>query len=322
MQDKLNHHFLPKFYLKGFASQSDPSHIWEYHRGRAWVPGRTNRDKYNPVFIPLRKAGAAIGEYAFTRPDGTLDFNSYEDALEQLEKPANTVFDKIRNLKMIDSSEREIFAAYMATMTRRVPARKELVKNQFPLVLEDEWRRITDELENSILQVDPSDQDRIDALTARLATCRQIIDEYRRSGMPREMELKTIVESTMPRVQQAMLAMSWQFLVAAEDYRFVTSDNPVHTFRGGVGFSKPYSELTFPVSARVALLGSYRKVQEGYVNVKPQLLKEINRRVIANASVYVYSSSKERWILTVMSKKFHRFSLSYPAPELSGSLQV
>jgi hypothetical protein len=322
MQDKLNQHFLPRFYLKGFASESDTSHIWEYQRGRAYVPGKNNRDKYNPVFVSLRKAGAAIGEYAYPRPDGTVDFNSYEDALEQLEKPANTVFDKIRNLESIDSSDRDIFAAYMATMTRRVPARKELLKTQFPLVLEEEWLRITGDLENAISQVDPADQGRIDELTTRLDACRLIIDEYRRSGMPREMELKTIVESTMPRVQKAMMSMSWQFLVAPEDYRFVTSDNPVHTFKGGVGFSKPYSELTFPVSARVALLGTYRKVQEGYVNVRPQILKEINRRVIANASMYVYSPSKERWILTVMGKRFHRFNLIYAAPELSGSLQV
>ena len=169
MQDKLNQHFLPRFYLKGFASESDTSHIWEYQRGRAYVPGKNNRDKYNPVFISLRKAGAAIGEYAYPWPDGTVDFNSYEDALEQLEKPANTVFDKIRNLERIDSSDRDIFAAYMATMTRRVPARKELLKTQFPLVLEDEWLRITGDLENAISQVDPSDQGRIDALTTWIA---------------------------------------------------------------------------------------------------------------------------------------------------------
>jgi hypothetical protein len=57
MQDKLNHHFLPRFYLKGFADESDTSHIWEYQRGRAYVPGRNNRDKYNPVFIsPLKRS--------------------------------------------------------------------------------------------------------------------------------------------------------------------------------------------------------------------------------------------------------------------------
>src|SRR6185503_16996699 len=260
MQDKLNHHFLPRFYLKGFASETDISHIWEYQRGRAYVPGKSNRDKYNPVLISLRKAGAAFGEYAYPRPDGTIDFNTYEDALEQLEKPANSVFDKIRNLQSIDDSDREVFAAYMVTMTRRVPARKELVKEQFPLVLEKQWQRITDEIESAISQADPLDTGRIALLTARLDASRQIIETYRQNGMPREMELKTIVDSAMHSVLDAMMSMRWQFLIAPEGHRFVTGDNPVHTFKRGIGFSKPYSELTFPVSSRVALLGTYRNV--------------------------------------------------------------
>jgi hypothetical protein len=43
--DKFNHHFLPRFYLKGFASGTDVSHIWEYQRGRGYVPGLYKRSK-------------------------------------------------------------------------------------------------------------------------------------------------------------------------------------------------------------------------------------------------------------------------------------
>lgn len=322
MQDKLNHHFLPRLYLKGFASETDTSHIWEYQRGHPYVPGTNKRDKYNPVLLSLRKAGAALGEYACPRPDGTIDFNTYEDALEQLEKPANSVFDKIRNLQPIDDSDRGVFAAYMVIMTRRVPSRKELVKEQFPLVLEQQWQRITEEIESAISQTDSSDTGRITLLTARLDACRQIIETYRQNGMPREMELKTIVESAAHRVLEAMLSMRWQFFIAPDRHRFLTGDNPVHTFKGGVGFSKPYSELTFPVSSRVVLLGTYRKVRQDYVPATVQFLKEINRRVIATATNYAYSSRNERWVVTVMGKHFHRFNLTYPAPEVSDPVKV
>jgi hypothetical protein len=322
MQDKLNHHFLPRFYLKGFASETDISHIWEYQRGRPYLPGRNNRDKYNPVFISLRKAGAALGEYAFPRTDGTIDFNTYEDALEQLEKPSDRVFDRIRNLQPIGEPDREVFAAYMVTMNKRVPARKELVKEQFPLVLEQQWERITGEIESTIAQVAPKDTTRITLLKARLDACQQIIETYRQNGMPREMELKTMVRSATNRVLEAMLSMRWQFIVAPSGHRFVTSDNPVHTFKGGVGFSKPYSELTFPVSSRVVLVGTYRKVPQGYFPAPIQLLKEINRRIIASATRFAYSSRNEKWVVTVMGKDLHRFNLTYPAPELSGPVKV
>src|SRR5258708_3524036 len=124
MNDKYNHHFLPRLYLKGFACEDDLSHVWEYRRLRDYSPGSNNRQKYNPVRISLAKAGAALGEYAYIRPDGTTDFNSYENALEKLEKPADVVFNKIRNFQALTESDREIFAQYMALMTRRVPARK------------------------------------------------------------------------------------------------------------------------------------------------------------------------------------------------------
>jgi hypothetical protein len=110
MQDKYNHHFLPRLYLRGFACDGDPAHIWEYERGREYHPGSHKRSKFNPVRVPLSKAGAALGEYAYDRADGSTDFNTYENALEQLEKPANDVFQKIRNQQAVANSDREVFA--------------------------------------------------------------------------------------------------------------------------------------------------------------------------------------------------------------------
>src|SRR4030095_8932100 len=89
MQEKHNHHFVPRLYLKGFVPESAASFIWEYQRGRTYVPGKHSRNKYNTVLVSLSKAGAAEGAYANPLPDGTVDYNTYEDALERLEKPAN-----------------------------------------------------------------------------------------------------------------------------------------------------------------------------------------------------------------------------------------
>lgn len=102
----------------------------------------------------------------------------------------------------------------------------------------------------------------------------------------------------------------------------MTGDNPVHTLKGGVGFTKPYSELTFPVSSRVVLIGSYRDVQAGYLPARSELVKEVNRRVIATAKTFAYGSLDRKWIVTILKKNFHRFNLFYPAPELSAPLVV
>jgi|GEM_PF-2368360 hypothetical protein len=322
MPNKYNHHFLPRLYLKGFACDDDASHIWEYQRLRDYLPGRNNRDKYNPVRISLAKAGAALGEYAHARPDGTVDFNTYENALEQLEKPADIVFNRIRNLQPISDSDREVFAEYMALMTRRVPARKDLVGAQWPQVVEAEEENIRELFETALSEVDPRDGKRIEVLQNNLRTALEILEGYRHNGMPREIELRTIVESEMPQVRAAMLQMKWQFFVAEDYDRFVTGDNPVHTLKRGVGFSKPYSELTFPVSSGVALVGTYRDVRPGYITAQSELIKEVNRRLIASAKKFAYSSRNRKWVATIMKKAFHRFNLFYAAPELSEPLLV
>ncbi len=322
MQDKYNHHFLPRLYLKGFVCGEDPSHIWEYRRGVDYCPGSQNRNKYNPVRISLSKAGAEFGEYAYQRADGTTDFNTYENALEQLEKPANVVFEKIRNRQNLTESDRQIFAEYLTLMTRRVPARKDLVADQFPSVVEVEKANLEDLFANALSQADPSDSETIAILQKNLAAARDLLDKYERNGMPRELELRTIVEADMPDVRAAILRMTWQFFVSSDDDMFVTADNPVHTLKGGVGFTKPYSELTFPVSFRVVLIGSYRNVCPGYVPASAELVKEVNRRMIATTKTFAYSSRNRRWIITIMKKNFHRFNLFYPAPELSAPLVV
>src|SRR6266478_2638219 len=119
-----------------------------------------------------------------------------------------------------------------------------------------------------------------------------------------------------------ILRMTWQFFVASDDDSFVTADNPVHTLKGGVGFTKPYSELTFPISSRVVLISSYRNVRAGYVSAGSDLVKEVNRRLIATAKTFAYCSRNREWIITIMKKNFHRFNFFYPATELSAPLVV
>lgn len=322
MEDKYNHHFLPRLYLKGFACDGDPSHIWEYRRFADYCPGSSNRSKYNPVRLSLSKAGAALGEYACTRADGTTDFNTYENALEQLEKPANDVFERIRNRQAITDSDRQIFAAYMTLMMRRVPARKDLVTEQFPKVVETEKANLDDLVVHARSLINPSDPKESAFFDKYFEVRRKLLDDYERNGMPREMELRTIVEADMPDVRAAILRMTWQFFVASDDDSFVTGDNPVHTLKGGVGFTKPYSDLTFPISSRVVLIGSYRNVRAGYASAGSELVKEVNRRLIATAKTFAYCSRNRKWIVTIMTKNFHRFNFFYPAPELSAPLVV
>ncbi len=322
MEDKVNQHFLPKLYLKGFASDESTSHIWEYQRYRPYAPGKDRRVKYNPVLISLRLAGAEYGTYAYSKPDGTLDFNTYEDALEQLEKPADSVLFKLRNHQPIDEKDRQIFAAYMITTILRVPARKEVADDIFPKVLDEEVPKVIARIKQELSETNPLNTVALARRIALLIQCHKLLKEYRRDGLPREMELQGVVNSAMPRVLEAISSMRWQFLIAINNKRFVTSDNPVHTFKGGIGLSKPYSELVFPVSSHVAFLGTFRRDLGDYLLATASQVDEINRRVVANATKYVYSSRNDQGLISLFNRPFHQFTLFYPAPELTSDVLV
>jgi hypothetical protein len=193
--------------LRTFGNISDHGIIFQ---------AKTKRNKYNPVRISLAKAGASLGEYGYSRLDGTIDFNTYENLLEGLEKPANVVFDKIRNFQALASSDRESFAEYMTLMMRRVPARNDLVAEQFPKVVEAEKANLEELVANAHSFIDQSDVQEVTFFNKYFEARRNLLDEYERNGMPRELQLRSIVESDMPQVRMTMLSMTWQLFVAPD----------------------------------------------------------------------------------------------------------
>jgi hypothetical protein len=166
-------------------------------------------------------------------------------------------------------------------------------------------------LDRLIAAVGPAEKERLEILYKQREIALTTIEEYKRSAMPRAIELETLVGSEMERVCRAITAMRWQFFEAPNGKIFLTSDNPVHWFHGGVGLRMPYSELVFPISSKLALIASYRDVLEGFVGVNGQAVNEINRRVASQARHYVYASSATRWALALLKKTTHRFGLLY-----------
>jgi Protein of unknown function (DUF4238) len=87
------------------------------------------------------------------------------------------------------------------------------------------------------------------------------------------------------KLVSAISQMNWQFLIAPDDSKFLTSDNPVFFFEG-IGLNKPQSEITFPISSTVALAAFGRAgFREGFVTTTTQVVAEINRRTAQSSGV-------------------------------------
>ena len=170
---KRRHHFVPKLYVKGFIEDKESPFVWVYERGTPYNPG--NKRHHNPCRRPISLVGAEEDHYAFEEKDGTVDFDTYENKLEKLEKPSNPIFEKLRQYNMLTVQEKEIFAAYVRLMYKRVPRRKERFRRSWPHVSSSVLSEIAQWLDSEEARTNKADEARF----ARISELRRELEEAR-----------------------------------------------------------------------------------------------------------------------------------------------
>lgn len=97
--------------------------------------------------------------------------------------------------------------------------------------------------------------------------------------------------------------MTWRIARSPASDFFITSDNPAYFFKAyGIATSK--SELTFPISTDLALFASWHGEQNAtiYIQARPALVREANKRLMSGAERFVFSHQKEDWIAKISDK--------------------
>jgi hypothetical protein len=293
---KHNHHVLPKLYLKGFVIKQDEPFIWVYKRGQPYNPGSeryNHRDKIsnNPYFETITNAGAEWDFFADPQKDGNADFEIFENILESLEKPANTIFQKLRAYQTITYEEKCIFSRYIMLMEARVWSGREKVKELLPKTI------ATSKPSKKLFQeTNLPDTPELQAKWKEKA-------EELGSRLGYHINLHNRITAIAPdsfRVQ-ALQQMTWTFYVAPNSLAFFTGDDPVFIPKNN-GLGKNNSELSFPISTNVALIASWdRTRKEGFEEAKSQIVKEINHRTISQASKAYFSQNRD-WVVTMLNK--------------------
>ena len=96
-------------------------------------------------------------------------------------------------------------------------------------------------------------------------------------------------------------SMTWRVISAPKSESFLTGDNPLFTPEGS-RTGRPHGEFSIPLSSRVALHGSWQEAKNKlcFVNGSPSLVKEINRRSVANAQRFVFYHLRASWVEKLM----------------------
>jgi hypothetical protein len=118
-------------------------------------------------------------------------------------------------------------------------------------------------------------------------------------------EVVEIARSPWPtqQVLELVAQKTWRLLVAPERESFITSDCPAMFFEG-LGLGNPESELTLPLSPRFALIADHKgeRFASIIVAVKPKIVREVNRRVIAHCERFVFADAPQPWVARVAHK--------------------
>jgi hypothetical protein len=224
---------------------------------------------------------------------------------DQVERPGNLVFKKLIAGHSIDSHERAQAAAYIATMYKRVPKRRDEISNMVPSVAE----KVLKDLDAVVKEWAAAHPDR-EAATRRQKEVETVSVAVRSN--PLKGAVTNLIRSPWPsqRIILTISAMTWRIgRVKDASSLFVTSDNPVHFFKG-LGIGTPRSELTFPIAQTVALYASWRGQPASilFFDAPSRLVKECNRRIVFDADRFVFSSRRESWVATQAIKAQPFFS--------------
>lgn len=271
-------HYIPQKYLRGFAG-ADPSKVWVYDK--------KNRRLFEAAISKVAQ------ESAFYEANVEVELNV------AIESPTNPVIDKVRRREAISSEERVKLALYVAVMLMRVPKRRMKALEMYPGVINDTVHRTMEEIKliGETSDIDPQVisrrlQEAEDARERLQQQPPQAVVEQMRSPWPSE------------NVVNAIHSMTWRYLVSSGPIFFLTTDNPAFFFEA-YGMGREESELSFPLSSDVCLLGNWQpgRDAEQFLDVKQAAVKEMNRRNASTATRFLFFREPAPWIEKIAHKE-------------------
>jgi len=276
---KIRNHYIPKFYLNGFAEDSASEMLYVYQRGEK-----------ESFYTQVKNVGVERGLYT----------DELESVLaNDIESSANPILLKLRSYEPISQDEKLELSRYMFSMWLRVPKHLNWTMEKSPGIMDKNFSEVEEQLQE-LAKTHPDKAELVDQRIKQLHDIR----ENKTAEFVKGMWMQNIpVGIDRPPVQ--MLAnMEWRFLKYDGDSQFfLTSDNPHFLFESfGIGNEK--SEVTFPLAKNLVLWAKWHmNIPPGFHEARTQFVKEVNRRTISNALKYIFSPQSAEWIPILLNKK-------------------
>jgi hypothetical protein len=233
-----------------------------------------------------------------------MDFESFENFLEEIEGQCNPAIEKVRNRNVPTFEERKKMALYLAKFHKRLPAYRQKLQKMLPASAEK-------------LISDPKTYEDLKAqgIAATPELVRQAVEGPLGDPSYTKMtHLNSLGAIRSSGIMDALLSMDWRLYVAPGGVPFISSDNPIFYFEH-LGLKNERAEVTFPVSSEVCLVLSHHRSSGGGLHrATPRDAHQINRRTASQAVAQVYAKTREEWIVNLLNRDRHLLRYLFPPP--------
>jgi hypothetical protein len=299
MQQSRANHYVPQFYLTGFAElpASQPPKkpvLWVYERGR---PHRLSTPKHE-----------AYEKDLYTFEDVSGEMSSIEGIIARIESRAAPVFRHLEDPDYIfPDSERYDMAVFMSLLFVRGPTGLEFISRSLGMFMKDRAQQLARD----------DARFRADYETWRKHSGGPSAEEVRQYVLEGNYEilqksaglnLRGMVEA-WDHLSPILFKMQWQILHSEGGQFFFTNDNPIFTLlpsdRGtakfGVGFCTPMVEVYLPVNRTVCLRLS-ETATESSAAISNLQVRQINRAIAICARRFLYAPERSTKIARLFDK--------------------
>jgi len=283
-----HHHYIPRWYLSGFTDTGTADGFITVHD---IIEERDFRTRTQGV--------GAVRDFNRVEIDG-IDPDAFERALSSFETDASQAFDRIIDSGRIQDREDLI---YLINTVALLAIHNPTMRNQM--------NDIQDRIMRMISQNAISSQSRYEKLITAMrsdgieipngVTYEQVRDFIERDeysiNIPRESNIQNEMELLDPIINE-LVNRNWSLYTPENpNSHFVSCDNPVvlswrnPEMRGPIGYGLTNTEVTFPVSKRYMIIGTFEDDLETFYRVPDTIVAFANTQRRSNAQRHVYSSN-------------------------------
>jgi len=294
-----NHHYIPRFFLKGFSA--DDKSLWVF-------------DRYKKEFRLQNIANIASENKLYTYTVNGKEEN-LEDIFGKAEGYASSIIRKIKRKGQISGQEKADLAMFLALMYVRVPDSKKRIEEGSEKVYK-KFNQIVFSNRKWVEKVARKQQPDI--------TEKEIgeVVEFAKDGKRYYVDFPSnhwlgIMLNTSLEVARIFILMDWFVFFFNKKYALITSDNPVclipptnYPLNRGIGLVTQGARKVFALTSSIGLVmgNMNRNSQIIYVDTREKdILRSFNYNAAINSDRFVYCFEKGKLEKLVKDTKIDKY---------------